>query len=171
VLVLTLSNVICLVYIYGFDKLISNMEEMIGPLRRGTYWYLKITWYGLAPIFVLVLLIYFFVDFPGTAYDKPASSELFPSWVQTLGVVLAVIPICFIPIVMVYQVVSTKRKNPELSFKELIKKVFSPKPYFASQLVNKNTHANEAAAADSSKHTLTEMELMSKSTTTVLNVD
>ncbi|CAG0921567.1 unnamed protein product, partial [Notodromas monacha] len=80
VLVMTLGNVVALVYVFGFERLIRNMEEMIGPLRRGTYWYLRITWTCLAPLFVTVLLVYFFYDFPGTAYDKPGSTDLFPDW-------------------------------------------------------------------------------------------
>ncbi|CAG0918709.1 unnamed protein product [Notodromas monacha] len=93
ILLLTLGNLAALVGFYGFPNLMNNIEEMVGKLNKVGYWYLRITWSLLAPIFVLVLVIYFFVSFPGSQYEKPAEPGFFPSWVQGIGIVMCIIPV------------------------------------------------------------------------------
>ncbi|CAG0913068.1 unnamed protein product [Notodromas monacha] len=126
VLLLAMCNVLVMAYIYGYKNMLINLEDMVGPLRKPVRWYLMSTWLVIAPLFTIALLIYFFLDFTGSVYDKPGPDGLYPSWVQKIGVFLGAIPLIFIPIGMSHQLWVSKRSNPTKSMREVFFNMFVP---------------------------------------------
>ncbi|XP_064625703.1 sodium- and chloride-dependent glycine transporter 1-like [Lineus longissimus] len=92
----------CLViaYLYGMDRLIGDLEMMIGR-RVCCGW--KILWGGLTPIVMLVCLIYSIV-----AFDNPKYGDYsYPVWVEVIGWMLSFTSVIHIPAFIIYKMATT----------------------------------------------------------------
>nr|XP_045613817.1 sodium- and chloride-dependent glycine transporter 2-like [Procambarus clarkii] len=97
-------------YIYGFSKLMKNLEEMGMRLRRPLYWYCTSTWLVITPGTLIV------IGFFSLYHFLPASwgDYVFPYNIQILGWFLCFSSLICFPIGAIY-VICTNTK----SFREL----------------------------------------------------
>ncbi|CAF1573385.1 unnamed protein product [Didymodactylos carnosus] len=89
-------EVICVSYIYGFNRFMNNVKMMLG--KRVAEYYLFLTWNVTAPLLMLVVIISSLIQ------AKPLKSEnyLFPTWSIAIGWIIFIL--CIIPIPIAYVV-------------------------------------------------------------------
>ncbi|XP_074527626.1 sodium- and chloride-dependent GABA transporter ine [Halichoeres trimaculatus] len=91
IMFLAFFEVVAICWIYGVNRLSSNLREMNG---HGANIYFMICWLIIAPLLVTVILVFSVIQF------KPARYEdyVFPPWAQGVGWVIALASIIWIPL-------------------------------------------------------------------------
>ncbi|KAK3101057.1 hypothetical protein FSP39_000622 [Pinctada imbricata] len=96
-LIIGLAENICIAYVYGINRFISDIETMLG-FKMVLWW--KICWLVISPIALFALFIFTFVDYAPSEYGD----YLFPVWADVLGWIMAVLIFLAIPVTMLYQI-------------------------------------------------------------------
>ena len=93
----------CLVvsWIYGVDKFVENIEEMIG--YKPFIWF-KLCWKYFSPLLTGSILIMLLIDFKPLKYNDYYE---YPAWATALGWVLAMSSILQVPIYAIYAYLTT----------------------------------------------------------------
>ncbi|XP_037093041.1 sodium-dependent dopamine transporter-like [Pollicipes pollicipes] len=87
-------------YIYGVDRLVNDINEMIG-FRPGLYW--KMCWKFIGPIFIGAMIIFVLIDHQRLEYK----GYPFPEWCNIIGWVMALSSVSMIPGMALYQIATT----------------------------------------------------------------
>ncbi|XP_043197340.1 sodium-dependent dopamine transporter-like isoform X2 [Amphibalanus amphitrite] len=87
-------------YIYGVDRLVNDINEMIG-FRPGLYW--RLCWKFIGPIFICAMIIFTLIGHQPLAYK----GYHFPDWCDGVGWLLALSSVSMIPGMAVYQIAIT----------------------------------------------------------------
>lgn len=136
-LVIGLIESLALAWVYGGDRFLTDMECMLGTRpRRIWVW----SWKVIAPVALLAILIFTWIDFKPTKYQK----VIFPAWADGLGWLISLSSILAIPVVMVYKIITRMRESGN-SFTESIKFLCKSEPDYGP---HKKEHRAERRALD-----------------------
>jgi len=94
---LAFFEVIAVGWIYGADRLLDNIEVMIG-YRPSVWW--KICWKYISPIVILVTFLYGIVMWDGIKYGD----YTYPGWSEFIGWMLALVSMFCIPAGMIHEI-------------------------------------------------------------------
>lgn len=100
-LFLCFCEVLIVGWIYGVDKFVDNIREMIG--YKPALWF-KICWKYLSPTLTGVILVMVFIDMKPLKYNDIYE---FPAWATTLGWCMALSSIVQVPIYAIYLLIKT----------------------------------------------------------------
>ncbi|XP_070182929.1 sodium- and chloride-dependent glycine transporter 2-like [Littorina saxatilis] len=121
VLFIGLVECVALSWIYGTDRILDNMESMLGR-RPSKIW--TFSWKYFAPIGLAGILIFSCVNFVPTKYGD----YIFPGWAEVIGLLLTLSSVMAVLGVAVFKIFKMKRTNSV----SLLKLMFlSEKHYFA----------------------------------------
>ena len=125
-LVLAITEIILLMYGYGYKRVFENIEEMGMKLPVVMKWYWMATWCCITPLVLTFVLIMTFVQYT-PAYSYSFFPEVdykytFPAGIQALGWLMALVAVLPIPVIGVMQYF--KRKNNGLPVD--LRSMFSP---------------------------------------------
>merc|ERR1711970_1505577 len=131
-LICTITEIIVIMYAYGFRNLLGNIEEMEIKLPVFMKYYWLSMWMVITPIVLLFVLIMNFVQY-SPAYSPSYTQEnyYFPVGIQFLGWVMALVAVFFILIGVVAQILKRKKNGKPTDFKSMI----SPNEKWGSSLV------------------------------------
>ncbi|KAK3106826.1 hypothetical protein FSP39_000767 [Pinctada imbricata] len=90
-------------YVYGADRFLTDIEQMLG-WRPHDAW--KYSWKFVAPVALLFIMIFTWVDFKPSSYN----TYVFPGWADGVGFMLSIMSILAIPITAIYMILM-KRRN------------------------------------------------------------
>jgi len=122
-LLLSITEVILLMYGYGFRRIFENIEEMGMRIPTFMKWYWMATWLCLTPGVLCFVLIMTFVQYsPAYASNVVTEFYYFPAGIQALGWLMAAFPIVFIPFIAYLQY----RKRRAAGESTSLKAMFSP---------------------------------------------
>ena len=113
-----LVECIGIAWVYGTDRFMGDIELMLGK-RPSNIW--KYSWKFIAPTALLAILIFSWIDFKSSKYDK----YVFPGWADALGFLITLSSICLIPGIAIYKVVVAYHGSDN-SLVETIKKLSRP---------------------------------------------
>ncbi|XP_060590649.1 sodium- and chloride-dependent glycine transporter 1-like [Ruditapes philippinarum] len=95
-LLIGLTEVIAITYVYGWRRFCSDIELMTGT-QPSLFW--KVTWMATAPIGITFILIFAWIDYTSVTYGD----YVYPGWVDAVGWLLALSSVIFIPGAMIYK--------------------------------------------------------------------
>ncbi|XP_042228202.1 sodium- and chloride-dependent glycine transporter 1-like [Homarus americanus] len=133
VLILAITEVILIQYVYGFRNFMRNIRQEMGiymPFPLYVYW--AATWLVITPVALTVILIISIVKFTPAYFGD----YVFPYNIQTLGWFISFSSIVFIPLGAIYVLVKGNKKGKEL---------FTPSPDFCPHHVRKLREKQGAA--------------------------
>ncbi|KAG7261475.1 hypothetical protein CRUP_003343, partial [Coryphaenoides rupestris] len=116
-LVAGLAEVLGIIYIYGGSRFIQDIEMMLGPKSAWFWLYWRLCWYFFTPCIAVMILVPLLLWYTPPSYGAVE----FPAWGLALGWCMSLFCILFIPLVAVYQVVTTKG-----SFRQRLRTVCQP---------------------------------------------
>ncbi|XP_061148080.1 sodium- and chloride-dependent neutral and basic amino acid transporter B(0+)-like [Syngnathus typhle] len=98
-LVLALMELIGFIYIYGMNRLIEDLEMMIGKKSVWFWLWWKACWFVISPCILLAILVWSLKSFEAPNYG----GVKLPTWAVALGWCLAALPLVCILITAVYK--------------------------------------------------------------------
>ncbi|KAK3101975.1 hypothetical protein FSP39_007759 [Pinctada imbricata] len=96
-LIIGLTEVIIITYVYGIDRYFKDIETMQGS-RPSLWW--KICWMGLSPVCIVFILLFSWIDYSPAKYDNYS----YPAWADVMGWLMSFASVIFIPIVVLYKI-------------------------------------------------------------------
>ncbi|XP_069115309.1 sodium- and chloride-dependent glycine transporter 2-like [Argopecten irradians] len=118
-LIVGLTECFAIAWVYGADRFLSDIEQMIGK-RPHNIW--KYSWAYIAPLALLFILIFTWADFKPTKYDL----YIFPAWAEACGFLIGFSSVIFIPIVALIKVIRARSRLPNISLKQVVKSISCP---------------------------------------------
>ncbi|KAL4231024.1 hypothetical protein ACF0H5_011396 [Mactra antiquata] len=103
-LVIGVIESIALSWVYGGDRLLTDIESMIGYKPRYIWVW---CWRIIVPVALLMILVSTWIDFTPTVYG----SFVFPAWADGIGWLLSMVSIMAIPSVMIYKIIKHKKST------------------------------------------------------------
>ena len=85
ILLLALFEVILLIYVYGYQRLLNNIEEMGIVLHPFSKFYWWLNWTFFTPLILIFITIMSWIQFTPCQYGN----YIFPDWIQALGWIMA----------------------------------------------------------------------------------
>ncbi|KAM7422304.1 hypothetical protein PAMA_010393 [Pampus argenteus] len=116
-LVLALMEIIGFCYVYGGNRLIEDIEMMIGKKTFGFWLWWRACWFFISPCIIVGILIWSLLTFVPPSYG----AVQFPAWGLTLGWCMVAFVLLWIPIFAVYKLI-----RAEGSIWERLKSLSSP---------------------------------------------
>ncbi|XP_061753975.1 sodium- and chloride-dependent GABA transporter ine [Nerophis ophidion] len=95
IMFLAFFEVLAICWFYGVRRLSDNLEEMTG--KKANIFF-KVCWQIIAPFLILVILIFSIIQFKPARYEN----YVFPPWAQSVGWVVAMGSIIWIPLASVH---------------------------------------------------------------------
>ncbi|XP_076446772.1 sodium- and chloride-dependent taurine transporter-like [Babylonia areolata] len=105
VLVVAFFECITVAYVYGVERFYDNLEMMFG-FRMGPL--MRISWQILTPIYTFVIFVMGLISYSDLTYKRKTVLYEYPGWGIGIGWTLAFSSVIFIPIIMVYRLLSVK---------------------------------------------------------------
>ncbi|VDN13647.1 unnamed protein product [Dibothriocephalus latus] len=106
-ILIALVEIISLSYVYGARRLFANAESMLGRIHKLSRMWWLISWYGLVPLFTIIICISVFVDYAPPAFTN---GQLLPTWAIAFGWCVALISILPMPAVALFQLFKNWRQ-------------------------------------------------------------
>ena len=129
-LVCAITEVILVVWVYGHHRFLNNITEMGMKIPIVLKWYWMAMWKVLTPLVLIFVLIMTFVQYtPASSVSYTQENYTFPQWVQTMGWMMAVLPIAAIILGAFYQTLNRKWKMKPTDMRSM----FSPNEKWCSQ--------------------------------------
>ncbi|XP_071088903.1 sodium- and chloride-dependent glycine transporter 2-like [Haliotis cracherodii] len=97
VMLVALSEIICIMYVYGVKQFMEDIEMMLGH-RPNPYWIFN--WVFLTPVTLLFIVIVSATQYTPANYGD----YKFPQWAEGMGWCMVVAPVAMILLVMVVQI-------------------------------------------------------------------
>ncbi|XP_059186357.1 sodium- and chloride-dependent neutral and basic amino acid transporter B(0+)-like [Centropristis striata] len=98
-IILALFELIGFCYIYGGNRLIKDIEMMLGEKSSCFWGWWKACWFFISPCIMVVILVWSFVTYKSPTYGKVK----YPQWGLALGWCILVFIVIWIPVVAVYK--------------------------------------------------------------------
>ncbi|KAK2169497.1 hypothetical protein LSH36_9g04017 [Paralvinella palmiformis] len=117
-LIVAVVELIALAWVYGYERLADNIEEMTGS-KPSKFW--MICWKFVTPSVITSVMVFTLVRFTSSSYGD----FQYPLWSDIMGWLVVCLEISFIPGVAIYKVCTADR---ELSFKQKIRFLCKPAP-------------------------------------------
>ncbi|XP_061688263.1 sodium- and chloride-dependent neutral and basic amino acid transporter B(0+) [Syngnathoides biaculeatus] len=98
-IVLALMEIIGFCYIYGMNRLIEDIEMMIGKKSFWFWLWWRVCWFFISPCILLVILVWSVKSFKPPSYGEVK----LPSWAVAVGWCATALPLIWIPVIAVYK--------------------------------------------------------------------
>eukprot|EP00091_Calanus_sinicus_P014005 TRINITY_DN3123_c0_g1_i2.p1 TRINITY_DN3123_c0_g1~~TRINITY_DN3123_c0_g1_i2.p1 ORF type:complete len:652 (-),score=190.36 TRINITY_DN3123_c0_g1_i2:80-2035(-) len=131
-LICAITEIIVIMYAYGFRNFLENIEEMGMKLPAFMKYYWLSMWMVVTPIVLCFVLIMNFVQY-SPAYSPSYTQEnyYFPIGIQFLGWIMALVAVFFILIGIAFQIYNRKKNGKPTDFKSMV----SPNEKWGSAIV------------------------------------
>ncbi|XP_053724373.1 sodium- and chloride-dependent neutral and basic amino acid transporter B(0+)-like isoform X1 [Synchiropus splendidus] len=103
-LVLALLEIIGIIYIYGGNRFIGDMEMMLGQKSFCFWLWWRACWFVISPCLIAVILVWSLLTFTPPSYG----SVQYPMWGQALGWCMIVFVLLWIPLFVVLNMLKAK---------------------------------------------------------------
>ncbi|KAM9813741.1 sodium- and chloride-dependent neutral and basic amino acid transporter B(0+)-like [Neosynchiropus ocellatus] len=103
-LILALLEIIGLVYIYGGNRFIADVEMMIGQKSVCFWLWWRACWFVISPCLITVILVWSLLTFTPPSYG----SVQYPLWGQALGWCMIAFVLLWIPVFVVHNMLKAK---------------------------------------------------------------
>ncbi|XP_067442160.1 sodium- and chloride-dependent neutral and basic amino acid transporter B(0+)-like [Thunnus thynnus] len=113
-LILALMEIIGFCYIYGGNRLIKDIEMMIGEKTFGFWLWWRACWFFISPCIIVGILIWSLLTFVPPSYG----TVQFPAWGLALGWCMVAFVLLWIPVIAVYKMIRAEG-NPWKRLKSL----------------------------------------------------
>ncbi|XP_005410530.1 PREDICTED: sodium- and chloride-dependent neutral and basic amino acid transporter B(0+) isoform X2 [Chinchilla lanigera] len=101
ILVAAILEIGGIIWIYGGNRFISDIEMMIGQQSRGFWLWWKFCWFVITPVLLSIILIWSLVKF-----RKPEYAGIpFPAWANGIGWIMIVFCVSWIPVMAIIKIV------------------------------------------------------------------
>ncbi|KAL3841567.1 hypothetical protein ACJMK2_019689 [Sinanodonta woodiana] len=108
-------------WIYGADRYLQDVEQMIGPMSRWTKTAFSFFWKFLSPFTLLAVLVFNLIQYRPLTYE----SYVYPGWANAIGWILSLFPIVFISSISFMRIAKAPK---EMSLIERVKYLLKPTP-------------------------------------------
>jgi len=147
-LICAIVELVIVSWAYGFKRFLSNIEEMGIWIPPPMKFYWIGTWAFITPIVLAFVLLMTFVQFsPAFSPGYTQERYYFPTWVQGLGFMMALVPVVAIIAGALYKVWSRNRNGEPTDFRSMM----SPTEKFCSSV---QSSAGRKSVALESQHYL-----------------
>uniref|UniRef100_A0A8C5MT15 Transporter n=1 Tax=Leptobrachium leishanense TaxID=445787 RepID=A0A8C5MT15_9ANUR len=103
VLFIALFEVIAIIWVYGGQRVVEDIEMMLGK-KPWIFWlWWRVCWYAVTPALILVILVWSLVTFEPPSYGK----EAYPQWGIILGGLMCAFCLIWFPVLAVCKIVRT----------------------------------------------------------------
>jgi solute carrier family 6 amino acid transporter-like protein 5/7/9/14 len=107
VLIISITEVVLLMYCYGYRRVLEDLKEMGLPIPRILKYYWLTCWMVVTPLALGFILIMTFVQYsPTTSLQRPDVDEanyVFPIGVQLMGWLMAAVSVVIVPVMGCFQ--------------------------------------------------------------------
>ncbi|XP_021377302.1 sodium- and chloride-dependent glycine transporter 1-like isoform X1 [Mizuhopecten yessoensis] len=142
-LIVGLTECFAIAWVYGADKFMTDIQLMTGN-RPHNMW--KYSWMFVAPVALLLILLFTWIDFKPTKYDL----YIFPSWAEGCGFIIGFSSVILIPIVACYKGYKAHSQQPNKSLKRLSKVL--PPPRRTGALPLRSTEPRGRSCTSTERH-------------------
>ncbi|KAL0978123.1 hypothetical protein UPYG_G00166180 [Umbra pygmaea] len=103
-MVTALLELIGVIYIYGGNRFIKDIEMMIG-IRSSLFWlWWRACWFFISPAIIAVILVWSLLTFHSPSYG----TVQFPAWGVALGWCMIIFCLLWVPLVAVWKILTTQ---------------------------------------------------------------
>ncbi|XP_063289500.1 sodium- and chloride-dependent neutral and basic amino acid transporter B(0+)-like [Pelobates fuscus] len=103
VLFVAVLELIGMIYIYGGNRIIEDIEMMLGK-KHWIFWiWWRACWYFVSPVLILVILAWSLATFVPPSYGK----AVYPKWGIVLGSLMCAFCLVWIPLIAVWKIIKT----------------------------------------------------------------
>ncbi|XP_066999930.1 sodium- and chloride-dependent glycine transporter 1 [Anabrus simplex] len=92
VLLIAIAECILISWVYGADRFLSDIQEMIGPRSACWMFFWRWMWKVVTPAALLFILFFNWVEYAPVRYGD----YIYPKWADAVGWVIGVFPVCII---------------------------------------------------------------------------
>ncbi|XP_040179608.1 sodium- and chloride-dependent neutral and basic amino acid transporter B(0+)-like isoform X2 [Rana temporaria] len=97
-------ELVAVIWIYGGNRVILDIEMMIGK-KHWIFWlWWRVCWYFVSPVLLAAILIWSLVTYETTTYG----GVVYPQWAIILGFLIVVFCLIWIPIIAIVKVIQAK---------------------------------------------------------------
>ncbi|CAK9300374.1 unnamed protein product [Gordionus sp. m RMFG-2023] len=132
-ILIALMEGVAISYIYGINNLIYDIEMMIGTKPKYTWLYWKIVW-AIFPLIMATLFVLSWFNMVPLAINN----YVYPKWADTFGVILAGIPVLFVPILFTKNYYALKDRTTR-TFLENVRILSQPRDNWGPELAVNRT--------------------------------
>ncbi|NWS50713.1 S6A14 protein, partial [Probosciger aterrimus] len=104
ILIAAVLEIIGIIYIYGGNRFIEDIEMMIGKKSRLFWIWWRMCWFFVTPVLLMAILVWSLVTFSPPTYG----SVVYPAWGTAVGWCMIIFCVIWIPIVAVVKVVKAE---------------------------------------------------------------
>ncbi|XP_026704536.1 sodium- and chloride-dependent neutral and basic amino acid transporter B(0+) isoform X1 [Athene cunicularia] len=104
ILIAAVLEIIGIIYIYGGNRFIEDIEMMIGKKSRLFWLWWRICWFFITPVLLMAILIWSLVTFSPPTYG----SVLYPAWGTAVGWCMIIFCVIWIPVVAILKIVKAE---------------------------------------------------------------
>jgi len=101
IIIICICECFIFTFLYGVDRLLSDMEMMIG-YKPSKVW--KYFWSIITPATLIFILVFTFVD-KAKGKSTVYNDYVFPAWADGVGLLISFVSVLFIPGLAIYQVI------------------------------------------------------------------
>ncbi|CAH2314975.1 sodium- and chloride-dependent neutral and basic amino acid transporter B(0+) [Pelobates cultripes] len=103
VLFVAVLELIGMIYIYGGNRIVEDIEMMLGK-KHWIFWiWWRACWYFVSPVLILVILAWSLATFVPPSYGK----AVYPKWGIALGSLMCAFCLVWIPLIAVWKIIKT----------------------------------------------------------------
>ncbi|XP_052669327.1 sodium- and chloride-dependent neutral and basic amino acid transporter B(0+)-like [Harpia harpyja] len=113
ILIAAVLEIIGIIYIYGGNRFIEDIEMMIGKKSRLFWLWWRMCWFFITPVLLMAILVWSLVTFSPPTYG----SVLYPAWGTAVGWCMIIFCVIWIPIAAILKIVKAEGnlcQSPEL---------------------------------------------------------
>ncbi|XP_074771361.1 sodium- and chloride-dependent neutral and basic amino acid transporter B(0+) isoform X2 [Athene noctua] len=104
ILIAAVLEIIGIIYIYGGNRFIEDIEMMIGKKSRLFWLWWRICWFFITPVLLMAILVWSLVTFSPPTYG----SVLYPAWGTAVGWCMIIFCVIWIPVVAILKIVKAE---------------------------------------------------------------
>ncbi|XP_053329041.1 sodium- and chloride-dependent neutral and basic amino acid transporter B(0+)-like [Spea bombifrons] len=103
ILIVAVLELIAIIWIYGGNRVIEDIEMMLGKKSFLFWLWWRMCWYFISPVILAVILVWSLITFQPPKYGD----VLFPEWGIILGALMVVFCLIWILVVAVWKIIKT----------------------------------------------------------------
>lgn len=117
ILLLAFTEVVLLMYVYGYDNFMNNIAEMGIKIPKVLAIYWRVNWQILTPIILMLITLVTWINFTPCKYGD----YVFPGWVQLMGWLMASFSIVIAVSGGIFEYFRRKENGKISEFKDMLK--------------------------------------------------
>ncbi|XP_001654776.2 sodium- and chloride-dependent glycine transporter 2 [Aedes aegypti] len=119
VLLIAIIECVLIAWIYGSERFIGNIEEMIGKRSLCFHYFWTIAWKFVTPITLLFILCFNWIQYKPVSYGK----YVYPDWADIVGWIIGLLPMMVIVVTALYKIVADTSLQSTV---QIIRKLLKP---------------------------------------------